>query len=148
MKRCARPCSHTFSADRIPGMGFGVFVVWSLGLLLIDAWRNTLPNILTLPAAVLALGACLVHPQWAWGLLWGLAYLAFGRGIGGGDIKLAVPLGVVVAAMGGIGGVIAAVALSSLLTIGISLVSRRKSVAHGPSMIISTWCLVAVCAFS
>ena len=72
-------------------MGFGVFVVWSLGLLLIDAWRNTLPNILTLPAAVLALGACLVHPQWAWGLLWGLAYLAFGRGIGGGDIKLAVP---------------------------------------------------------
>ena len=148
MRKCATRCSHTFSADRIPGMGIGVFVLWSLGLLLIDVWRNTLPNILTLPAAAVAVGACMVHPQWAWGLVWGLGYLAFGRGIGGGDIKLAVPLGVAVAAMGGFSGVIAAIALSSLLTLCIAFLLRREAVPHGPSMIISTWCLAVVCAFS
>lgn len=126
-------------------MGFGVFLFWSLGLLLIDATRQTLPNILTLPAAGIALGACVVHPAWSWGLVWPAAYLLLGHGIGGGDVKLAVSLGVVVAAVAGLGGVLFAFGVSALLTVLFSLLMRRKVVAHGPSMIVSTWFIVAAC---
>lgn len=129
-------------------MGFGVFLFWSLGLLLIDAARHTLPNILTFPAAALALGACVAHPAWTWGLVWPAAYLFVGRGIGGGDVKLAVTLGVVAAAAAGLGGVILAYGVSALLSVLFALVMRRGVIAHGPSMILATWLLLAACGLS
>lgn len=120
-------------------MGLGVVFCWSLGLLLIDVTRHRLPDALTLPACLVAAVACLVRPSAFWGVIWPACYLLFGRGIGGGDIKLALPLGVAVALSAGPAGVVAAMGLSALFTAVIALALRRQAVAHGPSMIVAAW---------
>lgn len=120
-------------------MGYGVIVCWSLVLLLIDATRHRLPDALTLPGCVVAVAGCVIKPVALWGFVWPVSYLLFGRGIGGGDIKLAVPLGVALAFYIGPGAVVAAMALSAVLTVLIALVSSKSAVAHGPSMIVACW---------
>lgn len=122
-------------------MGLGVAVCWSLVLLLIDATRHRLPDALTLPGCVVAVAGCVVKPAALWGFVWPASYLFFGRGIGGGDIKLAVPLGVAVAFYIGPGAVVVAMALSALFTVLIAYVSGKSSVPHGPSMIVACWLL-------
>lgn len=124
--------------------GIAVAAAWSVVLALIDVAFHRLPNTLTVPAAAAALVACAMRPPWAWGLAWPGAYLCLGRGIGGGDIKLAVPLGVAVCAMAGPLGVIGAVGLSGLLTGLSAAVMGRRRVAHGPAMLASTWIVAAV----
>lgn len=128
-------------------MGIGgvlLAAAWSVGLSLVDATSHRLPNPFTVPAAVCALIACALHPQLAWGLVWPAGYLLLGRGIGGGDIKLAAPLGVAVCAFAGLLGVLAAVALAGLLTAAAGLMMRVPRVAHGPAMIAAAWIVPAL----
>lgn len=119
----------------------GVVLAWTAFLCAYDIRERRLPDALTVPPAVAASCACLLYPPVAWGLLWPTWYLLVGRGIGGGDIKLAAPLGVACAAAGGPFGVIAGFGLSGLLTVGAAEVCGRRSVPHGPSMLCAVWVL-------
>lgn len=112
--------------------------------MLFDVRRRRLPDALTLPAGALALVACAFHPLALWGLLWPVGYLVIGRGIGGGDIKLAVPLGVAVAWVAGLVGVICAIGLSGLLTVLLSKLLNPETLPHGPSMLAAAWAVVIV----
>ena len=113
-------------------------------------WRR-LPDRLTLPAAVGALlGALLVDPLLLVpGLLWPALYLLvgiFSGGVGGGDLKLAAPLGVFVAAAGGTLAVLAAIFASAAGGVVTGMVSRTEESAHGPAMILAAtavgcWCV-------
>ena len=127
----------------------GVFLAWSALLCAYDIRERRLPDALTVPPAAAAAVACLCHPPLAWGFMWPAWYLLVGRGIGGGDIKLAAPLGVVCAAVGGPLGVIAGFGLSGLLTVGAAGVCGRRSVPHGPSMLCAVWVLFPfLCMYS
>ena len=112
---------------------------WSASLVFYDISEERLPNWLTLPAAAAALVVCLSHPLGLWGLIWPAAYLILGSGIGGGDVKLAVPLGVGCALVTGLFSVVAAIAISSGLTLVAALALRRGAVPHGPSMLAAAW---------
>jgi len=120
-----------------------VIVGWAVALVLADERRRRLPDPLTLPAALGALaGALLTEPAVALG---GVAWAAFhlpGRGIGGGDVKLALSLGTLAAAAGGVGAVILAVLTASAVTVGRGVVTRAEVVPHGPSMLVGA--LIAV----
>lgn len=118
--------------------------VWSVWLVLFDVTEHRLPDALTLPAAAAALAFATLRPAALWGLVWPAGYLFFGRSIGGGDIKLAVPLGIAVCWFAGPAGVLAAVALSGLATAIFGLVRRSARVPHGPSMIASAWAVAAL----
>lgn len=115
---------------------------WSVALVLFDVHYKRLPDTLTLPAGALALVACAFHPLALWGLLWPAGYLIAGRGIGGGDIKLAIPLGVAAAWAVGPAGVIGAVALSGLLTVVLAGLFDTRALPHGPSMLAAAWIVV------
>lgn len=112
---------------------------WSAALALYDVSRHRLPDALALPAGALALAACAWHPAALWGCAWPLGYLLLGRGIGGGDIKLALPLGIAVAWWAGPVGVIAAIGLSGLLSAGAAALAGAGRVAHGPAMLAAAW---------
>ncbi|WP_350308260.1 A24 family peptidase [Corynebacterium afermentans] len=155
MRRC---CATGSTPTNLTGVGTGgfaayaagaVFLAWSALLCVFDIRERRLPDALTGPPAVAALTACLWQPSLAWGLLWPTWYLLVGRGIGGGDIKLAVPLGVACAAAGGPLGVVAAFGLSGLFTVGVAVVFRKRSVPHGPSMLCALWVLFPfLCMYS
>lgn len=121
-----------------------VLGVWAVVLAGYDVRARRLPNPLTVPPALAGVTACLIFPQVAVGLVWPVAYALAGRGIGGGDVKLAVPLGVVCAACGGFGAVLAAVALSGLCTVVVAGALRERRVAHGPSMLLAAGATVGV----
>ena len=78
-------------------MGVLVFLAWGCALIIYDIRFKRLPNYLTLPAALISL--------WWFspvGLIWPGLYIALAlatqRGsIGGGDLKLAIPLGMATA---------------------------------------------------
>ena len=83
-------------------MGEMLFLAWGCALIVYDLRFKRLPNYLTLPAAALSL--CWFSVA---GLLWpGLyllvALLSRARSIGGGDLKLAIPLGMVTAHAAGV----------------------------------------------
>lgn len=139
-------------------MGIGGFAAYAAGTVLL-AWTvllcasdirvRRLPDALTVPPAVAATVGCLLHPPLTWGLMWPAWYLLVGQGIGGGDIKLAAPLGVACAAVGGALGVVAGAGLSGLLTVGIAVVTGRRTVPHGPSMLCAVWVLIPLlCMYS
>lgn len=119
---------------------------WSVALVLIDVSHRRLPDILTLPAAAAALVVCCADPSGWWGLAWPAVYLALGTGIGGGDVKLAVPLGVALALVGGIGAVLAAMLFSSVLTLAVLALVKRQSAPHGPAMLAAAWMVGLTCA--
>lgn len=132
--------------------------VWSIALVLYDVSQRRLPDFLTLPAAALALISCVFYPQGLWGLVWPALYLLLAvrgssdrstdAGIGGGDIKLAVPLGVALAGVGGALAVLAAMLLASALTIVFLLIKRLRDTAHGPSMLAAAWIVGLACTSS
>ncbi len=120
-----------------------------------DRIHARLPNTLTLPAILMAL---LLFPSaWWGGLLWGVSYgLAWWRnwGIGGGDVKLAVSLGVIAAAQGVLvlPWVIAGAALLTLIDATLqhfqllpSALARGR-VPHGPGMVSATLIAALLCA--
>lgn len=125
-------------------LGVSVAVGWSLALCWFDVTRRRLPNALTVPPALAGVVATLValavgQPQIVGALLWPGIYLASGRAIGGGDIKLAVPLGVVCAAVGGLPAVLLAIGLSGLVTGCFAAVLGSRTMPHGPSMLAVAW---------
>ncbi|OIR45723.1 prepilin peptidase [Corynebacterium sp. NML130628] len=117
---------------------------WSARLCWYDLKYARLPDRLTLPACVLAAGAVVLQPELFVGLLWPAVYFLFGKGIGGGDIKLAFPLGIAAAASGGLIGVNLVILVSSLCTLCFAGFARSSRVPHGPSMLLASWALVAL----
>ena len=114
-----------------------VIVGWAVALTFIDERRRRLPDHLTLPAALGSLGGALLSDPSVvlGGVAWALFHLA-GRGIGGGDVKLALSLGTVAAAAGGAGAVFTAILVAGAVSVGRGVVTRRSSVPHGPSMLV------------
>ncbi|WP_192796075.1 MULTISPECIES: prepilin peptidase [Corynebacterium] len=127
-------------------------------LILAAGWDRVharLPNALTLPAILMAL--VLFPAAWWGGLLWGASYgLAWWRGwgIGGGDVKLAVSLGIIAAAQGALvlPWVIAGAALLTLIDAALQhrqllpAAAARGRVPHGPGMVSATLMAALLCA--
>lgn len=112
-------------------------LAWLLVLTGTDLRERRLPNALTIPGVVAALGAAVTHP--AIGAAVAVAaspYLVavVTRMCGAGDLKLAVVAGALAGDALRAGAV---VALAALVTVGAVLVRRRdgpSTVAHGPAM--------------
>lgn len=144
------------------------FAAWSATLAVIDARTHRLPNRIVLPAypigaAVLA-AACVFGAPWSrlWTALAGMlilfaVYAAMrmlsGSGLGGGDVKLAGVIGLVLGWAGWSAlliGVSAAFVLAGLfgaVLIASRRASRRTRIAFGPWMLAGAWVgLVAVWA--
>ncbi|MGV0437978.1 prepilin peptidase [Corynebacterium mastitidis] len=118
--------------------------VWLCALAWADLRHGRLPDALTLPGAAAWWAWAVVHhpPLLLGGAAWALLYLGVGlwsHGVGGGDVKLAAGLGVM-ACLGGARGWCVAVAGASAISLAVMLVTRRASVPHGPSMILSALC--------
>lgn len=157
--QCAtRCCGMRSNPASLNPMGIGgfsnalvvaVFGVWSVALSIYDVRARRLPDPLTLPPAAVALAACACWPELCWGLAWPAVYLLAGSGIGGGDIKLAVSLGVACASVAGPLGVIGAVGLSGANSVALAWWSRQQTVPHGPSMLCAAWAVVLpLCMYS
>ena len=125
--------------------------LWGGRLVYSDWLHRRLPNYLTLPAAFGAVsGAIAFHPAALTGLLWPVLYLLLGLrggGIGGGDIKLAVSLGLAVAAAQNFYSVFIVIIGASLITLVAGLLCavfgrpkhvKSRNLPHGPAMIMST----------
>lgn len=128
----------------------------------VDVIRRCLPDALTLPALPAAL--VLLTPLGPGAVLRGLggAGIAAGvhalvrwcapRALGGGDVKLAAPLGAILAAASW-AALAPALLLASLCTgvaaaLGIALrrIGHADGVPHGPSMLLATWLVATVAA--
>lgn len=120
-----------------------VYGLWASALSWWDIREQRLPDALTIPAGVLAV----TFANWG-GLLWPLLYLLValrGAGIGGGDIKLALPLGMLVGASAGPLAVIIACGGAAVFTLIASGIARAKAgVPHGPSMLVAAGLVMAV----
>lgn len=120
-----------------------VLLLWAAALCCYDLAFRRLPDGLTLPpaaAALLSIGMLnpVLLPA---GLTWSALYLLLGMaggGVGGGDIKLALSLGLLLAVLGGAGAVLAAATLAGLLSVLAALALRSPAVAHGPAMLWAT----------
>ncbi|WCZ39010.1 prepilin peptidase [Corynebacterium jeddahense] len=119
--------------------GIALAAVWTAVLCASDLKRRRLPDGCTVPPALAGIVGCVAAPHCAWGLVWPALYLLLGRGFGGGDVKLAVSLGVACAALAGPTGVLAAMGLSGLLTVASAALRRERVVAHGPAMLAAAW---------
>lgn len=119
-----------------------LYGLWATALSWWDIRERRLPDALTIPAGVLSV----TFASWG-GLTWPLLYLLvvlFGAGIGGGDIKLALPLGMLVGATAGPLAVIIACGGAAVLTLLASGIARAKGgVPHGPSMVLSAGLVMA-----
>lgn len=113
-----------------------IYGLWAAALSWWDIRERRLPDALTIPAGVLSVA----FANWG-GLFWPLLYLLvalWGAGIGGGDIKLALPLGMLVGATAGPLAVIIACGGAAVLTLIASDIARTKGgVPHGPSMLVA-----------
>ena len=125
-----------------------VLAAWAFLLVCHDVRHSRLPDGLTLPpAASGVLVTCWVSPAGVLpGLGWFLSYLVLAEvtrgGIGGGDVKLAVPLGFLATAIAGTTGGLLAAAVAGILTSVVLTVSRRRSIPHGPAMVVGTLVVV------
>ncbi|MGP9723479.1 prepilin peptidase [Corynebacterium sp. AOP40-9SA-29] len=128
--------------------------LWAGALVVHDLRSRRLPNHLTLPAVPVAwLLAVVCGQPWAvlGGVGWFLVCVLPGRvtprwRVGGGDAKLALSLGVVPAAAGGVTALLLAVAGASLVTLVFALVPRGRAggLPHGPGMLVATAVVTAV----
>jgi leader peptidase (prepilin peptidase)/N-methyltransferase len=133
-------------------LGLGWFGVAAGG---VDLAHRRLPDALTLPALPVAL--LLLLPLGPTAVMHGLAgaalavgahgavHLVVPRAMGAGDVKLAAPLGAVLAAAGWPALVLAAL-LAAVLTAVLGVaglatrrLGRRAALPHGPSMLAATW---------
>ncbi|AKE41320.1 signal peptidase [Corynebacterium kutscheri] len=119
-------------------------ILWATSLCVYDFRYRRLPNFLTLPAIIgtTTLALLVDQPQALFGgLLWlGIYFFLalMNLNIGGGDIKLALSLGILVG-MVDLMAVFVAIFIASLLAIIELAFYRRQtqySCAHGPHMII------------
>ncbi|MDO4909325.1 MAG: A24 family peptidase [Corynebacterium sp.] len=131
---------------------FGIAViVWAMALIYYDLRYFRLPNVLTLGGGLVSVILSLVYDWHALlsGLVWVLLSLAIYRfGLGMGDIKLALPLGILIGLSHDewflplCGAIIGASVMSVLFLCvarQIKAAARfHKIVPHGPSMILSS----------
>ena len=129
---------------------------WALALCWWDLRHRRLPDILTIPAGAASLFFLVLAPhllsfEQAFpalvlsGLIWPVLYLALAitrGGIGGGDIKLALPLGITCAVCGGALAVLGAIVVAALWTLVhaafLSARGSRRPPAHGPGMLLGS----------
>lgn len=129
---------------------------WALALCWWDLRHRRLPDMLTIPAGVASLFLLAFAPQLLpfeqalpglafSGLIWPGLYLALAitrGGIGGGDIKLALPLGITCAFCGGTLAVLGAIVVAALWTLihAAFLGARgcKRPPAHGPGMLLGS----------
>lgn len=120
-----------------------VYGLWASALSWWDIRERRLPDVLTIPAGLLSV----TFFNWG-GLLWPVLYLLValrGAGIGGGDIKLALPLGMLVGATAGPLAVLMACGGAAVLTLLASgIVNVKGGVPHGPSMVVSAGLVMVV----
>jgi leader peptidase (prepilin peptidase)/N-methyltransferase len=123
----------------------------------VDLTSRRLPNAVTLPAypvvgsavavaATAGPGPALALRALAGAVLFGGAHavvrlLAPGA-LGGGDVKLAGSLGMVLGAVGW-PALAVAVALAALVTVTIAVARRARSAPHGPGLLAATWVVAA-----
>jgi leader peptidase (prepilin peptidase)/N-methyltransferase len=111
----------------------------------IDAERRILPDLIVLPSFLLVLGANLVLEPGRWvewvgssfgaSLFLFLALVAYPRGMGMGDVKLALLLGAGLGKVVGVGlmiGMVAALAASTILLARHGLAARKMAIPFGP----------------
>lgn len=137
-------------------LAFTALAVWGVALAAIDLGTHRLPNRLVLPAypvlAALLVIACLGGHAWAdaaRALIAGLVLFALyaalravsGRGLGGGDVKLAGVLGIATGWLGWdavIVGVIGTFVVGGLVAVALMAVGRARAstaIPFGPSML-------------
>lgn len=130
-------------------------VIWAAALAVSDLRRHRLPNVLTLPGALVILGAAAGFgrglPALFGGCLLGGLYLvihcADRHGLGGGDVKLAVGLGALTGALGPDVWLLAALGaplLTAVVGVASLLRGRGGVIAHGPSMIAASLAAAAL----
>ncbi|MDY6050219.1 MAG: A24 family peptidase [Corynebacterium sp.] len=114
----------------ILGVGWAGVLSWW------DLRHRRLPNLLVLPVAAGAVIAALLwHPAALLGLLWPLLYTIV-PGIGGGDVKLAIPLGIATWWIHPLA-TCASIGLASIVSLLAALITRQRSVPHGPAMLLA-----------
>lgn len=126
------------------GVGYGAFLV---AIAIYDVRRHRVPNVAVYPAIAIAIALAFVRPDGDWwsfllaGLGAGAFFLALGSmdsaAMGGGDVKLAVLIGL----MAGWPGVVVAVFVAFAVgaTVGLALISlgrlgRRDPLPFAPAL--------------
>jgi leader peptidase (prepilin peptidase)/N-methyltransferase len=133
---------------------------WLAALTVYDVRQRRLPNVLTLPGAVVVLGAAVLAGRGPSALLGAtaltalylLVHLIAPAAMGAGDVKLAIGVGALAGAYGVDVWILAAVAAPLLTAVWgvVAMVSRRAGAAgtitvpHGPAMCVATVAAVAM----
>lgn len=133
----------------ITGAWISGWIMWACALVLYDETSRRLPNAMTYTGGFLAIAVAILYdPSWLWGgALWILLYVVVGAfigGVGGGDIKLACSLGIIVGSFG-VWCVCLSMMCSSIMTVARSVWSRGNAVPHGPSMLLGAVAGVFLC---
>ncbi|CAN5452637.1 A24 family peptidase [soil metagenome] len=118
---------------------------WMAALSVVDIRQRRLPNVLTLPGAVVILvvatacgrGVPAVVGAVALGGAYLVVHLVAPAAMGAGDVKLALGLGALTAALGVDVWALAALG-APLVTVVWAVVARLRTVPHGPSMCLAT----------
>lgn len=135
-------------------MGVLAVGVWLTALSIYDVWQRRLPNMLTLPGAVLILGAAACAGRGtpaalgavALAGLYLLVHLVSPRSMGAGDVKLALGLGALTGAFGADVWLLAALGApvgTAALAVA-AAVRGVRTVPHGPSMCVASAAAVAL----
>lgn len=136
----------------------GIVLLWAAALAAFDVRHRRLPNVLTLPGAVAVLGGALVGgrglPALAGALglagLYLVVHLVVPRGLGAGDVKLALGVGGLTGAFGPDVWLLAALGapvLTAMVAVGVGLRNRTATVPHGPSMCLASLAAAALVVF-
>ncbi len=133
-------------AQRLAGPAAAAAILaWMTALCVADLRDRRLPNALTLPgaAAIAVVAGCCGRglPAVLGALALAGAYLvvhlAAPRGMGAGDVKLALGTGALTGAFGAEVWFLGALG-APLLTLAVAVVGRRRVVPHGPSMCLAS----------
>jgi leader peptidase (prepilin peptidase)/N-methyltransferase len=129
----------------IGAAGVAAVLMWAAVLSVIDLRRRRLPNVLTVPGAAVILVVAALYGRGLPALIGGCAlaglylviHLTGPGGLGGGDVKLALGLGALTAALSSDVWVLGALG-APLVTAAAAVVSLLRggtgTVPHGPSM--------------
>ena len=132
-----------------------IIAVVTIPLLVIDVRSHRLPNSFTYPVA-LVIAVCLaISQQWialACGLVAGLAmlalYLATRGGVGMGDVKLSVSLGMASGAIGVVACVMVFVfafllgGIWAMIGLSARMYTRKTAIAFGPALLMGFWAAI------
>ena len=129
-----------------PTLAIVIGAAWALALCWYDMKYQRLPDNLTMPVlcCLIIIAARMNYVALFGGLVWFLLYFMIALlvgGIGGGDIKLAPSLGIIMGA-DGIWPVFTAIFLAQMLTLVGAMVFKRTKIPHGPAMILG--CIIVL----